>query len=117
MQAKLIETLNHTDPLGRSGAAQVLVDLAPDETIHLTRVPSGDVRIDGVLDEPAWSNLPAYDEFRVLEPDTLADTPYATRVRMFYTDKGLYVGIDMEQPADTLVARLSSRDQFLNRDA
>jgi hypothetical protein len=70
-----------------------------------------------VLDEPAWANLPAYDEFRVLEPDTLADTPYATNVQMFYTDRGLYVGIDMEQPAETLIARLSGRDiRAINRD-
>ena len=60
---------------------------------------------------------PAYDEFVVLDPDTLERGVYATLVRFLYTDRGLYVGIDMEQPKETLVRRLSGRDaRRLNRD-
>ena len=70
------------------------------------------------LDEAIWERLPAYDNFRVIEPDTLTETPYATRVRFFYTMRGLYVGIDMGQPADTLISRLSGRDDWrVNRDS
>ena len=36
---------------------------------------------------------------------------------MFYTDRGLYVGFHGKQAADTLVARLSPRDQFVSRDS
>jgi len=77
-----------------------------------------DIKIDGVLDEPVWQQLPAYDELVVIEPDTLAKPPYRTRVRLFHTDKGLYIGIDMDQPGDTLIARLSGRDnRQINRDS
>ncbi|MGK0259332.1 MAG: hypothetical protein ACI96M_002772, partial [Candidatus Azotimanducaceae bacterium] len=57
------------------------------------------------------------DDMRVIDPDSMAQPMYATQTRMFFTNRGLYVSAVMEQPTDTLVARLSSRDQFLNRDA
>ncbi|TDJ47827.1 MAG: hypothetical protein E2O48_03150, partial [Gemmatimonadetes bacterium] len=97
-----------------SAGAAVVLDIAPDETIELTRVEAANVeiKIDGKLDEAIWATLPAYDSFRVIEPDTLAEVPYATNVRVFYTMRGLYMAIDMEQPADTLISRLSGRDDW-----
>lgn len=100
--------------------ADVVVDIAPGKSLTLHRLdPSREkIRIDGVLDEPVWQTLPAYDEFVVIEPDTLADTSHPTLVRLAYDDRGLYVSADMRQPVDTLIARLSSRDQRgLNRDS
>ncbi len=73
--------------------------------------------MDGRLDESIWSQVPGYDNMLVIDPDTLADTRYKTDVRMFYTDKGLHIAAFMEQPHETLVARLSSRDEFINRDS
>lgn len=92
----------------------LVVDVVPGQTLELTRVSEADaqVHIDGRLDEPIWARLPAYDEFVVVEPDTLAQVPYATRVRFFYTDLGLYVGVDMEQPQETIIKRMSGRDVF-----
>ena len=80
--------------------SQVVVDISPGETLKLPRVSGDDarVRIDGKLDEAIWAQLPAYDEFVVVEPDTLAQVPYATRVRIFYTDLGLYFGVELDQP-------------------
>ena len=98
--------------------ASVTVDLAPGESIRLTRLDSADIKIDGLLDEPAWRDLPVLDDFLIIEPDTLEDAPYTTEVRFFYTDRGLYVGVDMEQPAETLISRLSGRDNWrINRDS
>lgn len=74
------------------------------------------VAIDGVLDENVWHRVPSYDEMVVLEPDTLKDPPRQTKVRFFYTEKGLYLGAWAEQDVATLVSRLSSRDQFIQRD-
>ncbi len=97
--------------------AGVVVDLDPDDTIVLEDHENHHVKIDGYLDEAVWSKLVAYDEFVVIDPDTLADTPYATRVRFFYDQTGLYIGVDMEQPHETLISRLSGRDlRQLNRD-
>ena len=76
------------------------------------------ITIDGKLDEELWKTLRAYDEFVVIDPDTLAPADHATHVRLFNTERGLYVGIDMAQPEGTLVKRLSGRDvRSLNRDS
>ena len=74
------------------------------------------VSIDGKLDEAVWADVPAFDNMVVIDPDTLKQSQFETHSRFFYTDKGLYVGISSQQDADTLIARLSSRDQFINRD-
>ena len=100
--------------------AEGVVDLAPGETVSLRRLdPSRDViRIDGALDEPVWARLPAYDEFVVIEPDTLGPTRHETLIRLAYDARGLYVGAEMRQPVETLITRLSGRDdRALNRDS
>ena len=88
----------------------------PTDTISLQRLDGVKIKIDGKLDEPAWQGAPIINAMVVLEPDTLASTPWATDVRVFYTDKGMYVGIYNEQPEDTIVERLSPRDSFISRD-
>ena len=75
-----------------------------------------DIVLDGVLDEAVWAETPGYDGMRVIQPDTLVEPRYRTVVRYLYTERGLYVGAWMEQPPETLLARLSSRDELINRD-
>ncbi|MFT7220543.1 MAG: hypothetical protein ACI8Z1_002160 [Candidatus Azotimanducaceae bacterium] len=97
---------------------QIVVDLESGDVIALRRVTSPGVKIDGHLDESIWAELPAFDEFVVISPDTFDKTDHETRVKIFYDASGLYFGIDMNQPADTLIRRLSGRDKGnLNRDA
>ena len=75
------------------------------------------VEIDGHLDEAAWQGLETHQDFRLIDPDTLAPGSLATKLRMFYTDDGLYLGVAMTQDPATLVEHLSGRDQgMLNRD-
>ena len=74
-------------------------------------------KIDGKLEEQVWGNLPDLGAFVVTSPDTMVPPPLNTVVRIFYTDRGLYLAAIMEQDSSTLVERLSSRDQgHLNRD-
>jgi len=105
--------------LGQAAVANLVVDLEQGESIKVERVSAElEIKIDGRLDEAVWADLPAYDEFVVVEPDTLASVPHATRVKFFYTQDGLYVGVDMDQPVESLIKRLSSRDQRqVNRDS
>jgi hypothetical protein len=78
---------------------------------------SAQMKIDGKLDESAWMGLAEIRELRVLEPDTLAEPVYGTSVKLLYTERGLYIGVDMQQPAGTLVERFTPRDDFdVNRD-
>jgi hypothetical protein len=72
--------------------------------------------LDGELNERVWSEVPGYDEMRILEPDTLEIPRHATIMRYFYTEKALYVSMFAEQPPETLIKRLSSRDDYFLRD-
>ena len=95
-----------------------IVEFSLDMPVALPRresAPEG-FAVDGLLDENIWAALPGADNFLVDDPDTLAKPAYRTVVKAFYTQKGLYVGIDMEQPAKTLVRRLSGRDMYVRRD-
>jgi hypothetical protein len=74
------------------------------------------ITLDGRLDEGVWQNVPYIDGMRVVVPDTLAEASYETHTRIFYTERGIYVGVMNFQPADTIVARMTSRDTRLERD-
>ena len=91
--------------------------VADGATIPVARMRDPDITLDGRVDEPVWQQVPGFDEMLVSEPDTAAEPKYGTITRLIYTEKGVYVSAVMQQPADTLVNRLSSRDQSLNRDA
>jgi hypothetical protein len=97
----------------------VEVDLQYSDPVVIQRFDHqhASITIDGHLDEPAWATPPDFREMRVIEPDTLAVPPYKTEFRLFYTEKGLYASFDLEQPADTIVKRITVRDAFgVNRD-
>jgi len=85
---------------------------------QLTRVEEGsaNITLDGFVDEAVWEDIPVVDGMKVINPDTLADAPYETHVRMFYTERGIYISAINHQPAGTLVARMTSRDVQLDRD-
>jgi hypothetical protein len=89
---------------------------ATSTPIFLTKYAAVDIKIDGQLDEAIWNNVDGYDNMTVIDPDTMVDSRYRTETKLLYTDKGLYVGTQAEQPTDTLIPRLSSRDQDVNRD-
>lgn len=75
-----------------------------------------DITLDGFIDEAVWQDLPVIDGMKVIDPDTLEDAPYETHIRFFYTERGIYVSAMNFQPKETLLPRMTSRDQFLPRD-
>lgn len=99
--------------------AHVEANTKPAKPIILTRVVESRtlVKVDGILDESVWEQLEAIDDFLVIDPDTLKNPYYRTEVRIFYTGKGIYVGVRNDMPEIERVKRLSSRDTELNRDA
>jgi len=54
---------------------------------QITRVAESvaNIKLDGYIDEAVWNDLPIIDSMRVINPDTLAETPYETHIRFFYT--------------------------------
>lgn len=91
---------------------------AQEPAPRLMRVSESDAQIilDGRLDESVWQRVPAIDGMRVIEPDTLAEAALRTDTHIFYTERGIYVGVMNHQGPDTLVARMTSRDTRLERD-
>lgn len=88
-----------------------------DAPIRVSYLPQADIKLDGHVNEAVWGTLPVYDNMRVIDPDSMAVPEYTTHTRIFFTNRGLYLAAEMQQLEDTLVSRLSSRDQFLNRDS
>ncbi len=86
----------------------VEVERVDDSTVGIT--------IDGIVDEPTWQALPVYNEMLVSMPGTGAPAELPTNVRMLPTERGLYVSAVMKQPRESLIRRLTNRDEFIDRD-
>ena len=71
-----------------------------------------EIKIDGRLDEPVWSQADAATNFRMQEPTEGAPASERTEVRVLFDDKNFYVGI---HAFDSEPARINSRE--LVRDA
>ncbi len=91
---------------------------AQDAIPQLTQVDEdlADITLDGRLDEAIWQSIPTIDGMRVIAPDTLVAASLRTETRIFYTERGIYVGVMNYQNPQTLVARMTSRDTRLERD-
>ena len=109
----------HAQERAAAPEVDIVVDGDARSAIRLQRVDDTEIGIsvDGRLDEPIWEALPVLGDYRVIEPDTLAEPSYSTRLRIFYTARGIYAAFELEQPRDTLVERHAPRDSFdVNRD-
>src|ERR1700676_4445250 len=77
------------------------------------------IKIDGILDEPAWKDAPAalgYTEFRPT-PFRKEDEANRTEVYMLYSNEGIYLaGYCHEKTKDSISSELNGRDGFGNND-
>ena len=101
--------------LSSQAVAQALPTIV-EQALVIAKFESADITIDGELDEAIWESISGFDQMSVVDPDTLQAASHQTLSRFFYTDRGLYIGIWAEQPPETLIPRLSSRDKEINRD-
>jgi len=94
------------------------LDSIPMHYIDLSRIDHADVSIqlDGKVDEAIWLEQPHFDNMIVAVPGTGEPGQYPTQIRFLTTERGVYVSAVMIQPPDTLVERLTNRDQFIDRD-
>ncbi len=109
-----------------TSAGRVLGDVEPKGSLdgipmHSVSVPTLDhtaaaIHLDGVPDEAVWLDQPVYDNMIVAVPGTGEPGEYRTDMRVFATERGLYVSAVMYQPPETLVRRMTNRDQFIDRD-
>lgn len=59
------------------------------------RVPEGSIRIDGLLDDQAWSQAAPITDFIQKEPDEGAPPTEDTEVRVVYDSDAIYIGARM----------------------
>ena len=93
-----------------SGAAALTHTAVPLE-------PGQRPRIDGVLDEAIWSEVPLATDFIQRIPNPGEPATERTEVAVVYDDDALYVAFRcyVKDPS-TLVARLARRDEFVGSD-
>ena len=73
---------------------------------------SGNVNLDGKLDELAWKDVPAARGFRQWDPDRGKDPSEQTVFKVVYDEDAVYFGIAcLEKDPSKIVAKLSRRDR------
>jgi hypothetical protein len=81
------------------------------------RRASSAIRVDGVLDDSAWTTATVETDFRQREPDERAAATLPTEVRVLWDDDALYVAARMTDPfPDSIVALLARRDEMTPSD-
>src|SRR5688572_6669988 len=85
-------------------------------TVALPKLPAAEIRIDGTLNEPAWSNaalLTGFSQYRPVDGQPAEDS---TEVFVWYTDHDLYIGVRAFEPHGAVRATLADRDRIFGDD-
>lgn len=70
-----------------------------------------DIRVDGRLDEAAWSRAPVLSDFVQGEPVEGADPQQPTEVRVLFDDDAIYVGAALTEETGRIARQLVRRDE------
>lgn len=99
-----------------SAATQTAGD-ADRRTVRAAPIGQAVIRVDGVLDEPAWSTAPAASEFSQREPHDGAEPTYETEFRILYNESALWIGVRAHDPEpEKIVGQLTRRDTDSDSD-
>ncbi|MDQ3309161.1 MAG: carbohydrate binding family 9 domain-containing protein, partial [Gemmatimonadota bacterium] len=72
---------------------------------------TGEIRIDGRFDEPAWQQAEVASDFTQYNPNPGAAPSQRTEARVLYDAQALYIGMRMyDTHPDSIVAQLARRD-------
>ena len=135
------------DPVIRGGARAILAalaiafigGLAPQVPVH-AQEPAGQTagaasgrtlppllratkttdppRIDGILDDAAWSAVAPASGFVQMRPNSGRPATEETEVRILYSDDAVYIGARMhDRDPDRIISRLGRRDEDVAADA
>ncbi|NBB85495.1 MAG: hypothetical protein GVY12_04635 [Bacteroidetes bacterium] len=96
-----------------SSAAQDLSLIGTDQASPVLQAQpaTGEISVDGALDEPAWAEAAAATDFVQFEPDEGAAPSQRTEVRILYGESGLYIGAMLyDDEPGRIQNRLTRRD-------
>ena len=80
------------------------------ETFQLTIQPTkGPIKLDGILDEPAWNTVKAVSQFNKKFPNDIGAPKKQTEVKYLYDDKNLYFAFKVYD-SGTAIIRSLKRD-------
>lgn len=87
-------------------------------TYHISKIDSQKPQIDGKLDEDIWQNRGMWSEkFSQVIPFERVHTNSWTRVKLFYDDQNIYVGVYCkDEHPETMNAFIGNRDDNSNGD-
>jgi hypothetical protein len=75
------------------------------------------IKVDGVLDEAAWSRATVLSDFIQFQPERGAPSTVRTAVRILYDGAAVYFGFESIDPEmEKIAARISKRDSDLEED-
>lgn len=115
---KELRTPNHLSLTANKGAtAETQQSKASSlPSIKILRITQP-IKIDGRLDEPAWSQAEPATDFRQETPDEGAPASEKTEVRVLYDDKSIYIGIRaFDSEPKKINARELVRDSSFSND-
>ncbi|WP_400263367.1 DUF5916 domain-containing protein [Sphingobacterium sp. SG20118] len=96
----------------------VSLDSAYKRGYHITKIANQQARIDGKLDEEIWNNVGEWSEkFSQVIPFERAHTDSWTRMKIFYDDQNVYVGVYCkDKHPETMNSFIGNRDDNTNGD-
>ena len=96
----------------------VSLDSAYKRAYHITKLTGEQPRIDGKLDETIWKDKGEWSEkFSQVIPFERVYTPSWTRMKIFYDDENVYVGVYCKDVhPETMNAFIGNRDDNSNGD-
>ena len=75
------------------------------------------LKVDGLLNEPAWQNARFQGQFTQREPNEGEPASEKTEVGFLYNEKNLYIGVKCyDSEPDRIIAREMRRDAFVDDD-
>jgi len=81
-------------------------------TIHISRA-TGPIVIDGDPTEPAWAEAAVIDTWYQINPVSSEKPAVASRARLLYDDKALYVAFEFDDPDPSAIrAPITDRDNW-----
>jgi hypothetical protein len=81
---------------------------------YVCRRASGPIKVDGLLDEPAWADADWTEVFGDIEGPAKPAPRFRTRAQMLWDDQCLYIGAYLEEPH--IWATLTARDSIIFQD-
>ena len=86
----------------------------PDKEVKAVRTDTPPV-IDGELDDAVWEKAPLLTDFVDTRLDKVALPEHQTFARVLYDDEYIYIGVEMMQDPETIIATVRKYDRFVLR--